>query len=91
MSSLTVSPALICGAFAERMKFSAMLWFSGLWLCLVYLPICHWIWGNGWLAQMGAKDFAGGIVGFRTRHFCAMIAGSSTPNALFFCGWLMTG
>jgi ammonium transporter, Amt family len=57
-----ITPALIVGAFAERMKFSAMLWFSGLWLVLVYMPICHWIWGNGWLAKLGVMDFAGGIV-----------------------------
>jgi Amt family ammonium transporter len=57
-----ITPALIVGAFAERMKFSAMLWFSGLWLCVVYVPICHWIWGSGWLADLGAMDFAGGIV-----------------------------
>ncbi len=57
-----ITPALIIGAFAERMKFSTMLWFSALWLCLVYVPICHWIWGGGWLATLGAMDFAGGIV-----------------------------
>jgi Amt family ammonium transporter len=57
-----ITPALIVGAFAERMKFSAMLWFSGLWLILVYMPICHWIWGGGWLADLGVRDFAGGIV-----------------------------
>jgi ammonium transporter, Amt family len=62
MTFAIITPALIVGAFAERMKFSAMLWFSGLWLCLVYVPICHWIWGNGWLAALGAMDFAGGIV-----------------------------
>ncbi|MBD9363474.1 ammonium transporter [Methylomonas fluvii] len=62
MTFAIITPALIVGAFAERMKFSAMLWFSGLWLIVVYMPICHWIWGNGWLAAMGAKDFAGGIV-----------------------------
>lgn len=62
MTFAIITPALIVGAFAERMKFSAMLWFSGLWLCLVYLPICHWIWGGGWLADLGAMDFAGGIV-----------------------------
>ncbi len=62
MTFAIITPALIVGAFAERMKFSAMLWFSGLWLIVVYLPICHWLWGNGWLAQLGAKDFAGGIV-----------------------------
>jgi len=57
-----ITPALIIGGFAERMKFSAMLWFTGLWLILVYMPICHWIWGGGWLAELGVKDFAGGIV-----------------------------
>jgi Amt family ammonium transporter len=62
MTFAIITPALIVGAFAERMKFSAMLWFSGLWLIIVYLPICHWIWGGGWLAQLGAMDFAGGIV-----------------------------
>jgi Amt family ammonium transporter len=62
MTFAIITPALIVGAFAERMKFSAMLWFSALWLCLVYLPVCHWIWGGGWLADLGAMDFAGGIV-----------------------------
>jgi ammonium transporter, Amt family len=62
MTFAIITPALIVGAFAERMKFSAMLWFSALWLCLVYVPICHWIWGGGWLAALGVMDFAGGIV-----------------------------
>lgn len=62
MTFAIITPALIVGGFAERMKFSAMLWFSAVWLIVVYMPICHWIWGNGWLAQLGAKDFAGGIV-----------------------------
>lgn len=62
MTFAIITPALIVGAFAERMKFSAMLWFSGLWLVLVYIPVCHWIWGGGWLAKLGAMDFAGGIV-----------------------------
>jgi len=62
MTFAIITPALIVGAFAERMKFSAMLWFSGLWLLIVYMPICHWIWGGGWLANLGAMDFAGGIV-----------------------------
>jgi Amt family ammonium transporter len=62
MTFAIITPALIVGSFAERMKFSAMLWFSGLWLCLVYIPICHWIWGGGWLADLGVLDFAGGIV-----------------------------
>ncbi|MDD5460365.1 MAG: ammonium transporter [Methylococcales bacterium] len=62
MTFAIITPALIVGAFAERMKFSAMLWFSGLWLCIVYMPVCHWIWGGGWLAGLGVMDFAGGIV-----------------------------
>jgi Amt family ammonium transporter len=58
-----ITPALICGAFAERMKFSAMLWFMGLWSVLVYSPIAHWVWEpTGWLAAKGVLDFAGGTV-----------------------------
>jgi Amt family ammonium transporter len=56
------APALIVGGVAERMKFSAMLWFVSLWALLVYAPTCHWIWGGGWLSQMGVMDFAGGLV-----------------------------
>jgi len=62
MTFAIITPALVVGGFAERMKFSAMLWFSALWLIIVYMPVCHWIWGGGWLADMGAMDFAGGIV-----------------------------
>ena len=62
MTFAIITPALIVGGFAERMKFSSMLWFSSLWLIFVYLPICHWIWGGGWLAKLGVMDFAGGIV-----------------------------
>lgn len=57
-----ITPALITGAFAERMKFSALMLFSTLWLILVYAPMCHWVWGGGWMAKMGALDFAGGAV-----------------------------
>lgn len=58
-----ITPALITGAFAERMKFSAMMLFSVLWLTLVYSPVCHWVWGGGWIAaKVGALDFAGGTV-----------------------------
>ena len=57
-----ITPALITGAFAERMKFSALLLFAGLWSLLIYCPLAHWIWGGGWLAQLGALDFAGGAV-----------------------------
>ena len=57
-----ITPALLVGAFAERMKFSSMLVFMALWLTLVYAPICHWVWGEGWLADQGVLDFAGGTV-----------------------------
>lgn len=49
MTFAIITPALIVGGFAERMKFSAMLWFSALWLIFVYMPVCHWVWGGGWL------------------------------------------
>jgi len=62
MTFAIITPALIVGAFAERMKFSAMLWFTSAWLIIVYMPVCHWIWGGGWLADLGVMDFAGGIV-----------------------------
>jgi Amt family ammonium transporter len=57
-----ITPALITGAFAERMKFSAFLWFGLLWSTLVYGPLAHWVWGGGWIGAMGALDFAGGTV-----------------------------
>ena len=57
-----ITPALVLGAYAERVKFSGMLMFSLLWLILVYAPIAHWVWGDGWLAKMGIMDFAGGTV-----------------------------
>ena len=62
MTFAVITPALIVGAYVERIKFSAVLWISGLWLLLVYAPVTHWIWGGGWLAQMGVQDFAGGLV-----------------------------
>ncbi|UCG38838.1 MAG: ammonium transporter [bacterium] len=66
-----ITPALIVGAFAERMKFSAMLLFTGAWMLFIYSPVCHWVWGGGWLGRMGALDFAGGTV----VHINAGIAG----------------
>ncbi|MFL6713219.1 MAG: ammonium transporter [Sulfurifustis sp.] len=57
-----ITPALVVGGFAERMKFSSMLLFSTLWLFLVYIPVAHWVWGDGWLQKMGILDFAGGTV-----------------------------
>jgi ammonium transporter, Amt family len=66
-----ITPALIIGAFAERMKFSAVLWFLGLWLIAVYSPVAHMVWGGGWIGGMGAIDFAGGTV----VHINAGVAG----------------
>ena len=57
-----ITPALVIGGYAERIRFSVVLWFSALWLLLVYVPVAHWIWGGGWLAKLGVMDFAGGIV-----------------------------
>ena len=62
MTFAAITVALISGAIVERMKFSAWLAFAPLWLTFVYLPVSHWIWGGGWLAQLGVLDFAGGIV-----------------------------
>jgi len=66
-----ITPAIIAGAFAERMKFSAMMWFMGLWLIFVYVPVAHWVWGGGFLGSAGVLDFAGGLV----VHLNAGIAG----------------
>src|SRR4051812_17845820 len=66
-----ITPAIIAGAFAERMKFSAMMWFMGLWVICVYVPVAHWVWGGGFLGTAGVLDFAGGIV----VHLNAGIAG----------------
>ena len=76
MTFAIITPGLIIGAFAERMRFSAVLWFVGLWLTFVYLPICHMIWGGptGWMAQLGVLDFAGGIVVHTTAGFSALVA-----------------
>ncbi len=63
MTFAIITPALIVGAFAERMKFSAVLWFMAIWLTFVYAPVCHWVWGDGgWLGNKGILDFAGGTV-----------------------------
>jgi len=71
MTFAIITPALITGAFAERMKFSAMMWFMGLWLIFVYVPVAHWVWGGGFLGGDGVLDFAGGTV----VHINAGIAG----------------
>ena len=74
MTFAIITPALIVGGFAERMRFSAMLSFCTLWLVLVYAPICHWVWGGGWLGSMGLQDFAGGTVVHITAGVAAVVA-----------------
>ena len=74
MTFAVITPALVIGGFAERMKFSAVLWFTVLWSALVYFPVCHWVWGGGWLSDKGALDFAGGLVVHITAGVGALIA-----------------
>ena len=75
MTFAIITPALVVGAFAERMKFSAMMWFSFLWLVLVYLPVCHWVWApGGWLQKMNLMDFAGGTVVHINAGVAALVA-----------------
>jgi ammonium transporter, Amt family len=73
MTFAIITPGLIIGAYAERIKFSAVMVFSGLWLFVVYAPVCHWVWGGGWLATMGVKDYAGGIVVHTTAGVSALV------------------
>jgi ammonium transporter len=74
MTFAIITPALIIGGFAERMKFSAVLLFSAIWLIVVYAPITHWVWGGGWLGEMGLLDFAGGTVVHITAGVAALVA-----------------
>ncbi len=73
MTFAIITPALIIGGFAERMKFSSMLLFSVIWVSIVYFPVCHWVWGGGWLAEMGLLDFAGGTVVHITAGVAALV------------------
>ena len=73
MTFAIITPALYVGAVVERMKFSAMLLFSTFWLLMVYVPTCHWVWGGGWLFDMGVRDFAGGIVVHTTAGVSALV------------------
>jgi len=80
MTFAVITPALVIGGFAERMRFSAVLMFSVLWLLIVYVPIAHWVWGGGWLAKLGVMDYAGGIVVHVSAGVaalvCALVLGS---------------
>ena len=74
MTFAIITPALVIGGYAERVRFSVVLWFSALWLLLVYVPVAHWIWGGGWLAKLGVMDFAGGIVVHVNAGMAALVA-----------------
>jgi Amt family ammonium transporter len=74
MTFAIITPALIIGAYVERIRFSAVLIFSGLWLLVVYAPVTHWVWGGGFMAAMGVMDFAGGIVVHATAGTAALVA-----------------
>jgi Amt family ammonium transporter len=73
MTFAIITPALVVGAFAERVKFSGMLIFSLLWLLIVYVPLAHWVWGDGWLQKMGLMDFAGGTVVHANAGMAALV------------------
>ena len=73
MTFAIITPALIVGAYVERVKFPAVLVFSGAWLLLVYTPIAHWVWGGGWLSELGVMDFAGGLVVHTSAGVSALI------------------
>ncbi|TNE75928.1 MAG: ammonium transporter [Gammaproteobacteria bacterium] len=84
MTFAIITPALIIGAFAERMRFSAVLLFSCIWLLAVYVPVTHWVWGGGWLGEMGLLDFAGGTVVHITAGVAALVAALVIGNRRSF-------
>jgi len=84
MTFAIITPALIVGGFAERMRFAAMLAFSVLWLLVVYLPVTHWVWGGGWLASIGFRDFAGGAVVHVNAGVAALVAALVLGNRTGF-------
>ncbi|MSO70959.1 MAG: ammonium transporter [Alphaproteobacteria bacterium] len=77
MTFAIITPALIIGSYPERIRFAAVLMFSALWLMLVYVPVAHWVWGSGWLAQMNVRDYAGGIVVHLTAGVSALLLARS--------------
>jgi Amt family ammonium transporter len=80
-----ITPALVIGGFAERMRFSAILWFSAIWLVVVYLPVAHWVWNaEGWLFMMGFRDFAGGAVVHVNAGVAALVAAIVLRNRTGF-------
>lgn len=89
MTFAIITPALVIGGFAERMRFRAVLWFSGLWVLIVYAPVCHWVWGGGWLMEMGLLDFAGGTVVHVNAGAAALVAAIVLGNRRGFPGTAM--
>ena len=90
MTFAIITPALIIGAFAERIKFSAVMIFSCIWLLVVYVPVTHWVWGGGWLQEMGLLDFAGGTVVHVTAGTAALVAALVIGNRKGFQQHAMT-
>ncbi len=85
MTFAIITPALIVGAYVERIKFSAVLLFSTLWLIVVYFPVAHWVWGpGGWLFEMGVRDFAGGLVVHTTAGITAVVLAMLLRNRIGF-------
>ena len=84
MTFAIITPALIIGAYVERIKFAAVLLISGLWLLLVYVPVAHWVWGGGWLAARGAMDYAGGITVHVTAGTSALVIAAMLGARLEF-------
>ena len=84
MTFAIITPGLIIGAYVERIKFPTVLLFSGIWLILVYAPVCHWVWGGGWLADLGIMDFAGGIVVHATAGASALVIVAMLGNRTDF-------
>lgn len=74
MTFAIITPALVIGGFAERIRFAVILPFTALWLLLVYIPVCHWVWGGGWMQAAGVMDFAGGVVVHITAGVAALVA-----------------
>ncbi len=100
MTFAIITPALIVGAFAERVRFAPMMIFSMLWLLLVYFPVAHWVWGGGWLAEKGFMDFAGGAVVHINAGVAALVAAlvignrkgfPKTPMAPHNLPWTVAG
>jgi Amt family ammonium transporter len=90
MTFAIITPALIVGAYVERIKFSAVMLLSGLWLIFVYGPVCHWVWGGGWLADMGVMDFAGGLVVHVTAGTTALVIAKMLGGRKGFPNDIMT-